>query len=193
MRWPNVASTTTVTMASGCSSVNAITASLSWARLGIDRPSVAMLDPSTTTTFVGAGLGWGHGVYVVLIVVSTLGARQSAPTGCRAATLHRRVAARDPSGTVGLRRRDPLQPVRGVPRYEAGNGLPLDFIRCVNATNPRRQRVGPAGARRARPRRVRRRVRRRVEGARPRGARRRRAGPARRRRAPGDGAGARRA
>jgi hypothetical protein len=53
IRCPKVASTTTVTMASGNSSVNAITASLSWERLGIERPSVAMLDPSTTTTFVG--------------------------------------------------------------------------------------------------------------------------------------------
>ena len=56
MRCPNVASTTTVTTASGYSSVKAITASLSWARLGSDRPSVAMLDPSTTTTLVGFDL-----------------------------------------------------------------------------------------------------------------------------------------
>ena len=53
MRCPNVASTTTVMTASGYSSLNAITASLSWARLGMERPSVAMLDPSTTTTSVG--------------------------------------------------------------------------------------------------------------------------------------------
>src|SRR5215213_5468182 len=56
MRCPKVASTTTVTTASGYSSVKAITASFNWARLGIDRPSVAMLDPSTTTTFVGSDL-----------------------------------------------------------------------------------------------------------------------------------------
>src|SRR5215213_8765750 len=56
MRCTNVASTTTVTTASGYSSVKAITASFSWVRLGIDRPSVAMLDPSTTTTFVGSDL-----------------------------------------------------------------------------------------------------------------------------------------
>ena len=37
----------------GYSSLNAITASLSCVRLGIERPSVAMLDPSTTTTSVG--------------------------------------------------------------------------------------------------------------------------------------------
>ena len=49
MRCPKVASTTTVMSASGCSAMNASTASLSWARLGIERPSVAMLEPSTTT------------------------------------------------------------------------------------------------------------------------------------------------
>ena len=49
MRWPNVASTTTVMEVSGYSSMKAITASLNWARLGSERPSVAMLDPSTTT------------------------------------------------------------------------------------------------------------------------------------------------
>ena len=56
MRCPNVASTTTVTVTSGCSSVNAITASLSWLRLGSDRPSVAMLEPSTTTRLVPSTL-----------------------------------------------------------------------------------------------------------------------------------------
>ncbi len=49
IRWPNVASTTTVIAVSGCSSMKLPTASLNWARLGIDRPSVAMLEPSTTT------------------------------------------------------------------------------------------------------------------------------------------------
>jgi hypothetical protein len=49
MRWPKVASTTTVIEVLGYSSMNAITASFSWARLGSERPSVAMLDPSTTT------------------------------------------------------------------------------------------------------------------------------------------------
>ena len=56
MRWPNVASTTTVMTASGYSSRNAITASLSCDRLGMERPSVAMLEPSTTTTFEGFDL-----------------------------------------------------------------------------------------------------------------------------------------
>ena len=51
IRWPNVASTTTVTRVDGFSSMKARTASLSWLRLGIERPSVAMFDPSTTTCF----------------------------------------------------------------------------------------------------------------------------------------------
>ena len=46
---PNEASTTTVTSASGNSRWNSRTASSSWARVGTERPSVAMLDPSTTT------------------------------------------------------------------------------------------------------------------------------------------------
>ena len=49
MRWPNVASTTTVTTSSGFSMRNSRTASSSCARLGSVRPSVARLDPSTTT------------------------------------------------------------------------------------------------------------------------------------------------
>ena len=49
IRWPKVASTTTVIVASGCSSMNDATASLNWAKLGSDRPSVAMFEPSTTT------------------------------------------------------------------------------------------------------------------------------------------------
>ena len=55
MRWPNVASTTTVMMSCGCSSRKAITASLSWRRLGMARPSVAMFEPSTTTCLGIAG------------------------------------------------------------------------------------------------------------------------------------------
>ncbi len=49
MRCPNVASTTTVIAVSGYSSMKPDTASLNCARLGIERPSVAMLEPSTTT------------------------------------------------------------------------------------------------------------------------------------------------
>src|SRR5439155_19923019 len=41
--------TTTVTLSSGCSSLKAATASFSCARLGTERPSVARLEPSTTT------------------------------------------------------------------------------------------------------------------------------------------------
>ena len=48
MRLGNVASTTTTTLSNVWSFVNAMTASLSWASDGAVRPSVAMLDPSTT-------------------------------------------------------------------------------------------------------------------------------------------------
>ena len=48
MRCPNVASTMTVTTLNGCSLTNASSASSSCAMLGRLRPSVAMLDPSTT-------------------------------------------------------------------------------------------------------------------------------------------------
>ena len=47
-RGNEVASTTTVTFTPGYSSRNAETASLSCSRLGCERPSVAMFDPSTT-------------------------------------------------------------------------------------------------------------------------------------------------
>ena len=52
MRCPNVASTTTVTLAVGYSFMNAVTASCNWARLGTERPSVAMFDPSTMMCLV---------------------------------------------------------------------------------------------------------------------------------------------
>ncbi len=48
MRCPKVASTTTVQLSKGRSLSRARTASSNWARLGRLRPSVAMLDPSTT-------------------------------------------------------------------------------------------------------------------------------------------------
>ena len=52
IRWPNVASTTTVILALGYSLMKAVTASCSWARLGVERPSVAMLEPSTMMCLV---------------------------------------------------------------------------------------------------------------------------------------------
>ncbi len=48
IRCPKVASTTTMTSSSGYSVWSSRTASSSWARLGADLPSVAMLEPSTT-------------------------------------------------------------------------------------------------------------------------------------------------
>src|SRR5690606_6404785 len=62
MRLGKVASTTTVTYLGLNSSTKARTASSSWARLGVSRPSVAMLDPSTTTWWtVMACLAFGRG------------------------------------------------------------------------------------------------------------------------------------
>ena len=48
IRCPKVASTTTMTSTPGCSAWYCCTASSSWARLGTERPSVAMFEPSTT-------------------------------------------------------------------------------------------------------------------------------------------------
>ena len=49
IRWPKVASTTTVTTSSGFSTRNSRTATSSCLRVGNELPSVAMLEPSTTT------------------------------------------------------------------------------------------------------------------------------------------------
>ena len=85
-------------------------------------------------------------------------------------------AARDPGRAVRLRRGHPLVALRGLRRAtSASTTCPTGFLRRVNATEPRHQRLGPARAQRGRPRRVRRAVRRRVDGARPRGRRPRRA------------------
>ncbi len=56
-RCSNVASATTMISAPGCSSAKAVTASSSCFRLGATRPSVARLDPSTTTRRRGALAG----------------------------------------------------------------------------------------------------------------------------------------
>ena len=96
-----------------------------------------MFDPSTTTTFVGSDLA---GVMGCLrrsdrsCPRSARGSRRRRVVG--RPRCHRRVAARDPSGTLGLRRRHPLQPFEAFRRYEAAHEIPLDFIRGVNATNP---------------------------------------------------------
>ena len=106
------------------------------------------------------------------------------------AATHRRLAGHDPSGTLGLRRRDPHQPVRSVRTLRAQHGLPNDFIRSVNATNPHDNAWARSGAQRDRAGRVRHPVRGRIRGARPSRRRRRRARVAVGRGPPGDGDGA---
>jgi len=56
IRWAKVASTMTVISASGWSRLSSATASSSCARLGEERPSVAMLDPSTMMCSMGMSL-----------------------------------------------------------------------------------------------------------------------------------------
>src|SRR6478735_10118841 len=131
---------------SGCSSVNARTASLSWLRLGIDRPSVAMLEPSTTTrvapsTFV-----------IVMCVLRRFGLRdgprrteaeagrrcvvrrppassRSAPAIVESATVIRAVLW-DFGGVILT------SPFDAFNEYEQARGLPVDFIRSVNTRDP---------------------------------------------------------
>ncbi len=67
MRCSNEASTTTVIWPAGSSSAKVRTASSSWARLGKVRPSVAKLEPSTTTWWESAN-GPPHQVCLLQIV-----------------------------------------------------------------------------------------------------------------------------
>ncbi len=88
-----------------------LTASFSWARLGIDRPSVAMFEPSTTTC---CG-------FAVLVVIRRVIVESSAVIN----------AVFFDFGGVIL-----ASPFEAFNRYESTNGLPQDFIRRVNAADP---------------------------------------------------------
>ena len=87
------------------------TASLSWARLGIERPSVAMFEPSTTTCCE----------FAVLVVIRRVIVESSAVIN----------AVFFDFGGVIL-----ASPFEAFNRYESTNGLPPDFIRQVNAADP---------------------------------------------------------
>jgi putative hydrolase of the HAD superfamily len=86
------------------------TASLSWTRLGIDRPSVAMFEPSTTTCCELEFLGVIRRVIVESSAVIN--------------------AVFFDFGGVIL-----ASPFEAFNRYEAEKGLPQDFIRRVNAAD----------------------------------------------------------
>ena len=102
-------------------------------------------------------------------------------------TSHRRVTPGDQSGVVGLRRRDPVQSVRGVPSLRGGARAAARTSSARQFGRARRQRVGPPRAFRDHARAVRPRVRPGIGRPRPRGAGGRRARAARRRGASGDG------
>ena len=88
-----------------------LTASLSWARLGIERPSVAMFEPSTTTCCE----------FAVLVVIRRVIVESSTVIN----------AVFFDFGGVIL-----ASPFEAFNRYESSNGLPPDFIRRVNAADP---------------------------------------------------------
>ena len=96
-----------------------------------------MLDPSTTTTFVGPDLAGVMGCYVVLIV--RVRARREADGADGFVGRPRPIVESPPViravlwdfGGVIL-----SSPFEAFRRYEAEHEIPLDFIRGVNATNP---------------------------------------------------------
>ena len=121
------------------------TASLSWLRLGIDRPSVAMLEPSTTTRLAPSTF------VIVMCVLRRFGLRdgprrtaaeagrrcvvrrppassRSAPAIVESATVIRAVLW-DFGGVILT------SPFDAFARYEAERGLPAGFIRRVNSDN----------------------------------------------------------
>ena len=144
----------------------AMTASLSWVRLGIDRPSVAMFEPSTTTCCGVCSLASSFDAVIV-----------------ESSTVIRAVLW-DFGGVILS------SPFEAFNRYEATNGLPADFIRRVNAAEPDTRTRGPgSSAARSTPRFDAAFADESERSAT--GARQRRARPARRRGAPGDGRRAR--
>ena len=98
----------TVTRSKSYSAMNCVTASSSCCSDGSLRPSVAMLDPSTTAC--------------------PLGMEASQP--CRYAAPVIRAVLFDFGGVILS------SPFEAFNRYEAEVGLPLDTIRRINATNP---------------------------------------------------------
>ena len=117
MRWPNVASTTTVIDGVGVlvAERHHGVVELGQARHG---PAFGGDVGSVDDHHVGGvRLRWSSWSCRVRLIGRSprCTRRAAADESSSGQSAHRRVTARDPSGALGLRRRDPLQPVRGVP------------------------------------------------------------------------------
>ena len=108
------------------------------------RPSVAMFEPSTTTWRCITGASQPPGT---VNPVSPLTSAAAWRSGDQVA---RRLRRRDPGGAVGLRRRHPHQPVRGLRRLRAPARPARGLHPPGERRQPRQQRLGPARAQRAR-------------------------------------------